>query len=105
MERVCKHHFGPWHDLILHRSDFCSIFKQQVGVVLSFSFSISNLSLTCSIINHEVNKVKYASLVDKENNDSQQVLNQVSHPFPPSFLEGNSYHFSNSIDVWMEEIC
>ena len=49
--------------------------------------------------------IEYASLVDEENNNCEELLTQVPQPFLPSSLVINAYHPINPLDLWMEEVC
>ena len=74
-----------------------------MGLISISGLKISNLSLFCFIIDHNVRMIEYADQKDEGNNDGLGGVNHVSYSFLSSNL--NLYKFYDPIDLWVEEVC
>ena len=89
---------------MLYKNKFhiLSIFKKQMGLISISGLLISNLSLVCFTIDHNVSMIECTSQKDAGNNDIFRCLNLVIYSLP-SIL--NLQSFYDPIDAWMEEVC
>ena len=96
--------FFDWVIENLYKDQFhiFSFFKQQMGLISISGLMISNLSLFCFIIDHNVRMIEYVDKKDEGKNDGLGGMNYVSYYFPLSNL--NLHKFYNPIDLWMEEV-
>ena len=77
--------------------------KQQMGLISIYGLLISNLSLFCFTIDHNVSVIGCANQKDEGNNDGLGGVNHLSYYFLSSNL--NLHHFYDPIGLWMEEVC
>ena len=73
-----------------------------MGLISIFGLKISNLSLFCFIIDHNVSMIEYDGQKDEGNNDGLGGMNHVSYYFLSSNL--NLHKFYDPIDLWVEEV-
>ena len=96
--------FFDWVNEKLYKDQFhiFSFYKQQMGLISISGLNISNLSLFCFIIDHNVRMIEYADQKDEGKNDGLGGMNYVSYSFLSSNL--NLHKFYDPIDLWMEEV-
>ena len=73
-----------------------------MGLISISGLLISNLSLFCFTIDHNVSMIKCDNHKNEENNDGLGGMNHVSYSFLSSNL--NLHKFYDPIDLWMEEV-
>ena len=97
--------FFEWVIQKLYKDQFhiFSFFKQQLGLISISSLLISNLSLFCLTVDHNVSMIECANQKDERNYDGLGGMNHVSYSFLSSNL--NLHKFYDPIDLWMEEVC
>ena len=74
-----------------------------MGLISISGLKISNLSLFCFIIDHNVRMIEYADQKDEGKNDGLGGMNHVSYSVISSNL--NLHKFYDPIDLWVEEVC
>ena len=74
-----------------------------MGLISIPCLLISNLSLFCFTIDHNVSMIECANRKNDGNNDALGGMNHVSYSFLSSNL--NLHKFYDPIDLWVEEVC
>ena len=79
-----------------------SFYEQQMGLISISGLKISNLSLFCITIDHDMNMIECANQKEEGRNDGLGGMNHISYSFSSNL---NLHKFYDPIDLWVEEVC
>ena len=74
-----------------------------MGLISISGLKISNLSIFCFTIDHDMSMIECANQKEEGRNDGLGGVNHVSYSFISSNL--NLHKFYDPIDLWVEEVC